>query len=90
MKLGYTRAMVKHALAGRLDSARFETDPVFGLSVPAEVPGVPAELMRPRSTWADGAAYDAQARKLAEMFRKNFEKFADSASPAVAQAGPRG
>ena len=90
MKLGYTRAMVKHALAGRLDSARFETDPVFGLSVPAEVPSVPAELMRPRSTWADGAAYDAQARKLAEMFRKNFEKFADSASPAVAQAGPRG
>ena len=38
-------------------------------------PGVPAEVMRPRDTWSDTAAYDAQAKKLAEMFRKNFEKF---------------
>ena len=39
--------------------------PVFGLSVPVECPGVPAEGLNPRSTWPDAAAYDAQANKLA-------------------------
>jgi phosphoenolpyruvate carboxykinase (ATP) len=90
MKLGYTRSMVRAAIGGRLQNVRYETDPVFGLEVPTEVPGVPSEVMRPRSTWADGAAYDAQARKLAGMFRKNFEKIGESASAAIAQAGPRG
>ena len=90
MKLAHTRAMVRAALAGGLESVRYETDPLFGLAVPMDVPNVPGDVMRPRSTWADGAAYDAQARKLAGMFRKNFEKFAGAASSAIAQAGPRG
>jgi phosphoenolpyruvate carboxykinase (ATP) len=90
MKLGYTRAMVRAALAGHLDQVPTQTDERFGLAVPSQVPGVPPEVMRPRDTWSDGAAYDAQATKLAEMFRKNFEKCAGAASPAVAGAGPRG
>jgi phosphoenolpyruvate carboxykinase (ATP) len=45
--------------------------------------------MRPRDTWSDGAAYDAQAKKLAEMFRKNFEKFGSNIAPAIADAGPK-
>jgi len=53
------------------------------------VPGVPAEVMRPRDTWSDTAAYDAQAKKLAEMFKKNFEKFGSNISPAIAGAGPK-
>jgi phosphoenolpyruvate carboxykinase (ATP) len=89
MKLGYTRAMVRAALAGQLDSVPTETDEIFGLAVPTHVPGVPSEIMRARDTWTDGAAYDAQARKLAAMFRKNFEKFGTNVSPAIAGAGPR-
>ena len=89
MKLGYTRAMVRAALAGQLDQVPTQTDELFGLAVPTQVPGVPAEVMRPRDTWADGAAYDAQAKKLAEMFRKNFEKFGPNISPAIASAGPK-
>ena len=50
-----------------------ETDPVFGLSVPTHVAGVPADVLNPRTTWPDKAAYDAQAKKLAAMFRENFE-----------------
>jgi phosphoenolpyruvate carboxykinase (ATP) len=41
MKLSYTRAMVSAALSGRLDNAATTVDPVFGLSVPNEVPDVP-------------------------------------------------
>jgi phosphoenolpyruvate carboxykinase (ATP) len=90
MKLGYTRAMVRAALAGMLDDVATTTDPVFGLEVPHEVPGVPREVMSPRATWSDGAAYDAQARKLAEMFRKNIEKFGDQVGARVKSAGPKG
>jgi phosphoenolpyruvate carboxykinase (ATP) len=56
--------------------------------VPAAVPEVPAELLTPRSTWADVAAYDAQARRLATMFRENFEQYRPQVAEAVAAAGP--
>jgi phosphoenolpyruvate carboxykinase (ATP) len=89
MKLPYTRAMIHGALTGKLDFADFRADPVFGLSVPTAVPGVPSEVLSPRATWSDGDAYDAQAKKLADMFRKNFEKFGN-ASEAIRNAGPKG
>lgn len=89
MKLGYTRAMVRSALSGELDGAGMRTDPVFGLSVPTAINGVPAEILEPRSTWSDAAGYDAQATKLAGMFRTNFEKFGDTADD-IRNAGPTG
>jgi phosphoenolpyruvate carboxykinase (ATP) len=88
MKLAHTRAMVTAVLSGALDRAEFVTDPVFGIEVPTAVPGVPGEVLAPRNTWADRGAYDAQAKKLAEMFRKNFAAFASQVPGAVAQAGP--
>ena len=89
MKLSHTRAMVRAALAGQLAKATFEADPVFGVAVPTAVPGVPAEVLRPRETWADPAAYDAQAARLAGMFRDNFARYAEGVSEAVRAAGPR-
>ncbi len=88
MKLSHTRAMVRTALAGGLDNASFTRDPVFGFEVPAEVPEVPSALLSPRSTWSDPAAYDAQARKLATMFRENFEQYRAEATEGAAAAGP--
>jgi len=89
MKLAYTRAMVHAALDGKLDTVKTRTDPVFGLAVPQTVYGVPSDVLDPRGTWPDATAYDAQARKLAEMFRKNFERF-DGVAAAVRAAGPQG
>jgi phosphoenolpyruvate carboxykinase (ATP) len=88
MKLSYTRAMVNAALAGELAGAEYVSDRVFGVDVPVAVPGVPREVLRPRDTWADGAAYDAAAAELAAMFKANFEQFADQVSDAVKTAGP--
>ena len=90
MKLAHTRAMVRAALSGALDGAETRTDPVFGLAVPTAVEGVPSGVLDARGTWADAAAYDEQARKLAAMFRANIEKFGDAVSPEVKAAGPRG
>jgi phosphoenolpyruvate carboxykinase (ATP) len=88
MKIAYTRAMIKAALAGQLDNATYQRHPVFNIEVPTGVPGVPAEVLDPRGTWSDKAAYDAQAAKLARMFVENFKaNFAD-ADAKVAAAGP--
>jgi phosphoenolpyruvate carboxykinase (ATP) len=88
MRLALTRAMVRAALAGKLDRIPTAAEPVFGLEVPLQVPGVPEEVLLPRGTWRDAAAYDAQAVKLAQMFRQNFEQFHDHVHAAVRDAGP--
>ena len=90
MKLPLTRAMVRAALAGQLDRTPTVREPAFGLAVPTDVPGVPADVLLPRRTWADPAAYDAQAARLADSFRKNFEQFESSIHGAVREAGPPG
>ncbi|MFN2636035.1 MAG: phosphoenolpyruvate carboxykinase (ATP) [Gemmatimonadaceae bacterium] len=89
MKLAHTRAMVNAAIHGDLDNAKTETDRFFGLAIPTEIKGVPASVLNPRKTWPDANAYDAQARRLAEMFRSNFEKFGN-VDPAIKNAGPKG
>ena len=89
MKLPYTRTMVTAALSGALNDVEFRTEPVFGLAVPVSVPGVPDEVLSPRGTWHDTAAYDAQARKLADMFRQNFKHYEAEVPTEVRQAGPR-
>ena len=90
MKLSYTRTMVRAALDGSLGNASFAADPVFGLYLPSAIEGVPSEVLDPRGTWADGAAYDAQASRLAGMFRDNITKFGAAVSPAILGAGPKG
>jgi phosphoenolpyruvate carboxykinase (ATP) len=84
-----TRALVRAVLNGSLDDVAVTTDPLFGLRIPQAVPGVPSRLLRPRETWSDGAAYDAQAKRLAGLFRSNFEAYASQVPDAVKQAGPR-
>ena len=86
-KLAYTRAFVTAILDGSLAKAEYQTDPIFGLHLPKAVPGVPSEVLLPRNTWKDGAAYDAQAMKLAKQFRDNDKTF--EMPEAVRAAGPK-
>ena len=88
IKLAHTRRMVHAALNGELDDVPTVHDPAFGLTVPQRVEGVPDELLRPRDTWRDRAAYDAKAGELAAMFAQHFERYADGVSDAVRAAGP--
>jgi phosphoenolpyruvate carboxykinase (ATP) len=74
MSLAHTRALLRAVLTGGLTDT-FLPDPVFGLAVPASCPGVPAAVLDPRNTWADKAAYDRQAAKLAGMFRDEYRKY---------------
>ncbi len=88
MSLPYTRAMIHAALDGSLANVSMKTHPVFGLEMPTAVPGVPTDVLDPRSTWSDGAAYDEAAAELAGMFHENFKKFSAEADEEVRNAGP--
>lgn len=89
MSLKNTRRMVNAALDGELDDVSFTEEPYFGLAIPDSVPDVPTELLNPRNTWEDGAAYDAKAKHLAQLFRENFAQFEDQASDEILAAGPK-
>jgi phosphoenolpyruvate carboxykinase (ATP) len=89
MKIAHTRAMINAALSGALDDVGVDLDPIFNLEVPKACPDVPAEVLTPRRTWADPPAYEAQARKLAQMFADNFRAFDATASQEVKDAGPK-
>lgn len=89
MKLSYTRAMITAALNGELNNVEFEQHPVFGMMMPKSCPNVPDEILNPRNTWEDKAAYDAKAKDLAAQFVKNFEKYASGASEETLAAAPK-
>jgi phosphoenolpyruvate carboxykinase (ATP) len=89
ISIHHTRAMVRAALSGQLEViASWVTHPIFKLAMPTAVEGVPEIVLNPRATWADGSAYDAQARKLAGMFQQNFKQFEAQVSSAVLEAAP--
>lgn len=89
IKLKYTRAIIDAIHSGALDNVATEVDPLFGLEVPTECPGVPSEILIPRNTWADSEAYDRAARKLAELFTDNFKEFEEGCSDEICAAGPK-
>ncbi|MGF7158685.1 phosphoenolpyruvate carboxykinase (ATP) [Rhodoligotrophos appendicifer] len=88
MPIAATRALLNAALDGSLENAEFRVDPNFGFEVPISVPGVDGSLLSPRDTWPDKKAYDAQARRLVEMFNRNFERFEAHVDPEVRAAAP--
>jgi phosphoenolpyruvate carboxykinase (ATP) len=89
MDIAHTRSIVRAALDGSLAEVETRTDPIFGIEVPTACPDVPDRFLDPRSTWADPAAYDQAAARLAGMFADNFGAFADGVSEAIRAAGPR-
>ena len=89
MKLSYTRAMITAAMNGKLDNVEYTTLPVFELAMPTTCEGVPSEVLNPRETWADKAAYDTTANNLASQFVKNFEQFEAESSEAIKSAAPK-
>jgi phosphoenolpyruvate carboxykinase (ATP) len=68
-----TRNLLNAALNGDLDGVETELHPLFNLRMPKTCPNVDSAILNPRNTWADKDAYDAQAEKLRDMFRTNFE-----------------
>ncbi len=92
MKLKYTRAMINAALNGDLKDYTYEDyhiHSVFGVAQPRTCPGVPTEVLSPRTTWDNDEAYYKMAFKLSNAFRENFKKFESYASEEVRRGGPQ-
>lgn len=89
MKLAHTRAMISAALNEELNETETVQDAVFGIAIPVKVPGVPEQLLQPRNTWADKAAYDEKARFLAGLFVENFKKYEAGVSKEILAAAPK-
>ena len=89
MKLAYTRAMVTAALTGAFDNVEFKHHDIFNVDFPTACPNVPSEMLDARGLWADKAAYDEQANKLAAMFQANFAKKYPNMPRAIVEAGPQ-
>jgi phosphoenolpyruvate carboxykinase (ATP) len=86
IKIAHTRAIVAAIVDGHLDGVPFEKDPVFGIDVPTTCPGVPSEILRPRDTWRDQAAYDEKAAELVRMFGEHFTAYEELAPDLKAVA----
>jgi phosphoenolpyruvate carboxykinase (ATP) len=89
MKLAVTRSIVDAIHNGSLANQPTVRDPVFGFDVVAHCPGISPEILIPRNTWSDAAAYDATARKLAGLFSDNFKQYEANATQEVKAAGPK-
>jgi phosphoenolpyruvate carboxykinase (ATP) len=91
MRLPHTRALLQAALDGTLNDVPMRQHPQFGLAMPTACPGVPDQVLDPKATWADGAAYDQAARAVAERFERNFRQFeahvGDEVRAAAIRAG---
>ncbi|WP_353780088.1 phosphoenolpyruvate carboxykinase (ATP) [Winogradskyella sp. 3972H.M.0a.05] len=91
MKLKYTRAMISAAMNGDLGDYSYEKyhiHSVFGVMQPRTCPGVPTEVLSPRTTWNNDEGYYKTAYKLAASFRENFKKFEDYANEEILAGAP--
>lgn len=89
MPIKYTRVMLNSIFNGKLDYVETFTDPFFNLIIPKNSDDVPEEILNPRNTWADKDKYDKTAKKLANMFIKNFEQFKNDISEEIIKSGPK-
>jgi len=89
ISIAHTRAIVTAVLSGALDDVPTRRDEVLALDVPTTCPGVPAEILDPRSTWSDPAAYDQSRLRVAAAFVENFRQFEGTVDRQVRDAGPR-
>lgn len=92
MPLKYTRAMITAVLEGKLGNYTYEDyhiHSVFGVAQPRNCPGVPSELLSPRTTWNNDKAYYDTAFKLSNAFRENFKKFEEYANEEIRRGGPQ-
>jgi phosphoenolpyruvate carboxykinase (ATP) len=88
MPIKITRALLAQAIDGELDRVGMRIDPWFGFEVPIAAANVEAQMLSPRATWADKSAYDRQARRLIELFGRNFAAFEAHVDKDVKAAAP--
>ena len=85
-----TRGIIDAILDGAINNAPTKTIPYFNFEVPTELPGVDANILDPRDTYANAEEWNTKAQDLAQRFIKNFTKYTtNEAGKALVAAGPQ-
>ena len=64
-------------------------DEIFNVDIPKTIADCPSDILNPKDTWKDKNAYDEQAKKLAKMFKDNFDKKYPNMPAEIKNAGPK-
>jgi len=78
ISIKFTRKMITAILDNKISKAKYTEDSIFGLDIPLNLEGIPDEVLNPRQMWSNKSQYDLKALNLANLFKKNFEKYGDS------------
>jgi hypothetical protein len=84
-----TRACIDAINSGSINNTQFRTDELFGFEVPLALPGVDSKILNPRDTWTDKEKFDATAKRLAKMFRRNYARYQQAGVTDYSSFGPR-
>lgn len=88
MSIKDTRACIDNILNGDINNSEFHTESKFGLSIPKTLGDIDPKVLNPRESWADKAAYDAAADKLAGMFTENYKQYIQPGVTDYSSFGP--
>ena len=87
MSLKITRGLIDAIHSGELEKAEYTTMQGFNLRVPKSVSGIDSNILLPINTWGDKDGYKSQAKKLAEQFIENMQKYKDGTPKEVIEKG---
>ncbi|KAF9169149.1 Protein kinase C-like 1 [Mortierella sp. AD011] len=90
ISLKYSRGIIDAIHSGELKKAQYQTYPIFDLHIPIEILGIPSDVLNPAKAWKGSSAeYEQTVKKLAQLFKENFTKYQDQATPEIIAAGPK-
>ncbi|HAA15013.1 MAG TPA: phosphoenolpyruvate carboxykinase (ATP) [Cytophagales bacterium] len=89
ISLKNTRSIINAIHNGTLAEAEYQTESIFGLSIPQSCPEVPSDILNPAAVWSSADAYEAKAKLLAGKFLDNFKQFESQCSPEILSAAPK-
>ena len=83
-----TRNCIDSILNDSILDCEFVKDKTFGFEVPKELPGLSEQICNPRKSWKCSTSYDNQSKRLASMFKNNYEVYKDPNFTDYSSFGP--
>ena len=83
-----TRNIITSILNGSIEQSEYITEDYFNLDIPTSLKNVKTEILNPVNSWSDKQLYANTAKKLADMFKKNFNEYGPKVEH-LKQFGPK-
>ena len=70
-----TRNIITSILDGSIEKSVFYKEEFFGLDIPKTLNNVDSNILNPSNSWPSNEMYSSVAKKLAKMFKENFNQY---------------